>query len=115
VSFPATSPVVQIYAGDTYTQRYIFKDSAGDPIDLVAEGWDEWKAQYRATRPAVDFYDFTVDDTDADEGVIVVSMSKETTKKLTHNGVWDLQASKGAELKTWVTSDVQVEMDVTRV
>jgi len=114
MSFPATSPVVQIYAGDTYTQTYLFKDSAGDPIDLVDEGWEDWKAQYRTSRPAITAYDFTVNDTDADQGILVVSMSKEDTAKLVYEGVWDLQAVRGAELKTFITSVVEVEKDVTR-
>ena len=114
MSFPATSPVVQIYAGDTYEQSYTFKNSSGVAIDLVAAGWDNWKAQYRTSRPAITAYDFTVDDSAADEGIIVVSMPKETTIKLESNGVWDLQATDGDILKTFITSAVEVQKDVTR-
>lgn len=114
MSFPATSPVVQIYAGDTYEQSYTFKSGAGVAIDLVAAGWDDWKAQYRCTRSDPNFYDFDVDDSAADEGIIVVSMPKETTIKLEYNGVWDLQASDGDTLKTFITSAVEVRKDVTR-
>ena len=115
MTFPATAPVVQIYAGDTYTQTYVFKDDAGVAIDLSAEGWGDWAAQYRTTRPALTAHDFDVDATLASQGSITVSMTKEATDELVHNGVWDLQATNGAALKTWITGAVHVEKDVTRV
>ena len=116
MSFPTTVPIIQIYAGDTYTQEYVFKDAnTGDPIDLDAEGWGNWAAQYRHVRADVNSYDFDVDASDAENGVIIVSMEKETTRLLETNGVWDLQATNGATLRTFLTSQVQVLKDVTRV
>lgn len=116
MTFPATVPALQIYAGDTYTQEYVFKDATtNDPIDLDAEGWTDWAAQYRHIRDDVQAYSFTVDASQADIGVIVVNMDKDTTKKLETAGVWDLQAVNGATLRTFITSQVQVVKDVTRV
>jgi len=116
MTWPTTVPIIQVYAGDTYEQEYVFKNATtGDPIDLDAEGWDNWAAQYRHERYDVSSYSFDVDATQADEGVIIVSMDKETTKKLETNGVWDLQATNGATLRTFIMSKVQVLKDVTRV
>lgn len=113
MAFPTTVPELMIYAGDTYTQQFIFLDSEGDPIDLNAAGWDDWEAQYRRYRDSHEHVSFTVDATAAVDGEITINLTAEQTLDL-HSGVWDLQASDGATVRTFVTSSVYVQRDVTR-
>lgn len=115
MSFPVTVPDIQIYAGDTYTQSYTFKDSAGDPIDLDAAGWHSWKAQYRDERYSTEYYEFQVDHSDAENGVIVVSMTADITSKLIENGYWDLHAKHSSTVKTFIASKVEVLEAITHV
>lgn len=113
MSFPTKVPAVQIYAGDTYIQDYVFKDSTGAPINL--DGWSNWKAEYRTSAGSPNSVDFDVDITGIALGEITVTMPADVTATLRHNGVWDLQATQGTTVKTFLASDVIVECDVTRV
>jgi hypothetical protein len=114
MSFPIVVPTATPYRGDTFVMSYVFK--SGDPltpIDFVDEGWDDWKAQFRTSEDATDFIEFTIDDAEADQGRINLSMTATQTVDLT-NGVWDLQATRGAELRTWIRGNLKVIEDVTR-
>lgn len=115
MTFPNAAPELMIYAGDTFSQEFVFLDATtGEPIDLDEAGWDNWEAQYREDRYAREFEAFTIDSSAADEGSITISMTAEETAKLRERGVWDMQATKGDEVRTFVTSFVYVEQDVTR-
>jgi len=116
MTFPNAAPELMIYAGDTFSQQFVFLDSEGEPIDLLDAGWQNWKAQYRETRYATEFDEFTVDDSDSPDGSITISMTAEETAKLRERGVWDLQATNEFDdsVRTFVTSFVYVEKDVTR-
>lgn len=115
MTYPVAVPDVLIYAGDTYEQTYTFKDTAGDPIDLDAEGWHTWKAQVRPSRDSLDYVDFHVDHSDADQGVIVVSMTAANTSTLSGSGVWDLRAKHSSTIRTFITSRVEITEAVTHV
>ena len=115
MTFPIAIPDIQIYSGDTFEQSYTFKDTAGEVIDLVAAGYTEWKAQYRPSRDAIEYVDFAVVHTDADEGVVVIKLTHEQTSTISKPGVWDLKAKNGTKWRTFVASNVDVEKSVTHV
>lgn len=117
MTFPNAAPELMIYAGDTFSQQFIFLDSVtGDPIDLLDAGWLDWKAEYRTDRYATNFIAFDVDSSDSPDGSITVSMTAEVTATIHERGVWDLQATNEFDdrVRTFVTSFVYVEKDVTR-
>jgi len=114
MTFPNAAPELMIYAGDTFSQQFVFLDSEGEPIDLDDAGWDNWEAQYRETRYSTEHIAFTVDSSAADEGEITISLTAEETATIHERGVWDLQATNGSTVRTFVTSFVYVEKDVTR-
>ena len=116
MTFPNAAPELMIYAGDTFTQEFVFLDATtGEPIDLDEAGWDNWEAQYREERSAREFVSFTVDASAAFEGSVTISLTAEETATLHERGVWDLQATNVEDVRTFVTSFVYVEQDVTRV
>jgi hypothetical protein len=115
MTFPNAAPELMIYAGDTFAQQFIFLDATtGEPIDLDEAGWDNWEAQYRESRYDRDHVAFSVDASAADEGAITISLTAEETATIHERGVWDLQATNGTTVRTFVTSFVYVEKDVTR-
>ena len=115
MTFPNAAPELMIYAGDTFSQEFVFLDATtGDPIDLDDAGWDNWEAQYRETRYATEHVAFTVDASAAFEGSVTISLTAEETATLHERGVWDLQATNAGDVRTFVTSFVYVEQDVTR-
>jgi hypothetical protein len=84
------------------------------PINLVAEGWGNWTAQWRPNDSSSDHIDFEVDDSQASQGRIGIFLSA-ANSLLVKNGVWDLQATRGEEVKTWIRGEVTHMKDVTRV
>lgn len=114
MSFPIPVPDVLIYAGDTFEQTFVFKNPAGEVIDLDAEGWTQWKAQYRCCRDCTDYVDFQVTHTNADEGVITIGLPADQTVNLRKNGYWDLRAKHASVVKTFIASRVEVLRGITR-
>jgi hypothetical protein len=111
---PANVPALVIYAGDTWSQSYEFK--AGDPaeaIDFVAEGWTDWICQCRATPESTQFFTINVDDSDAENGRIVLYADPEETRLFTP-GVFDLQSTNGVTIKTWIRGNLSWVEDVSR-
>jgi hypothetical protein len=106
--------VLSVYAGDTFTQTFEFFDD-DEPVDFVADGWDDWVAQYRINPKATNFVAFTVDVSDADEGRITLSLSATQTRNLPGEGVFDLQATENNVIRTWLKGRIAVSQDVTRV
>lgn len=114
MSFPITVPTITPYRSDTLVMTYVFKD--GDPltpIDLVADGWGSWKAQFRPSEDSATYLEFAIDTTDADQGKVNLSLTATQTADLT-SGVWDLQAVRGEEVRTWIRGNVKMIEDVTK-
>jgi hypothetical protein len=111
---PTNVGTLAVYAGDTFTQTFIFKDGA-NVYDFVDAGWSDWVAQYRVTRDSDAAIDFAVDDSEADEGKITISLTATQTDELNRAGVFDLQASENGVVRTWLQGQIAWTRDVTRV
>lgn len=117
MAFPVnvTKNVSPIYSGDSWVFSCLFtRDETGLPIDFVAEGWGSWKAQWRPYANALDFIELSVNESDATNGRISVSMSNEDTSSINTNGVFDLEAVQNGVTRTWIRGDVKFSKDVTR-
>jgi hypothetical protein len=99
-------------------------DTVG-PIQFVADDafdWSgrTWEAQVRASKDEPDtiLATFTVDDTNADTGILLLTLPATESQNLeTTNGkaiyYWDLQATESGVVKTWFAGKVKVNGDVT--
>jgi hypothetical protein len=112
-SFPTDVGTLRVYAGDTFSQTFVFKEGE-TVIDLVDEGWTGWAAQYRVTRDAATAISFAVDDSEADEGRITIALSPSQTNQISKAGVFDLQASQNGTVKTWLQGSLAWTRDITR-
>ena len=110
---PATLPTVSLYAGTPYKRTLTFLRN-GVPRDLVAEGWTDWRIQWRRTRTSEEFIEATVDASNAANGVIVFKFSGAQTRAMNVAGVWDMQAHQDGESYTWWTGTTAWLNDVTR-
>ena len=111
--FPPTVPILEVYAGDTFEQSFVFQTD-GVPRDLTAEGWGSWLAQIRPTVESVDVVSFTVDSSQAAVGRIVLKLTAGQTTSLT-GAVYDLQATKGSTIRTFLRGSLTIVKDVTHV
>ena len=85
------------------------------PVDLVAAGFKNWRAQFRPERGSGQKVDLTVDDSRADEGRIAVSASSAKTQDMGGSGLFDLICDDGAgEPVPWVEGRLDWEQGVTR-
>jgi hypothetical protein len=109
------------YAGDGANFRLLVKDSNGDPVPLTGS----INAQIRMARYAADppNAEFNVDMTQADQGIIILSLTGEQTADLMEyqvntkkfSGVWDVQwTPDNSEPRTLVQGKVECNHDVSR-
>lgn len=111
--FPIQVPDIPVYRGDSVSMSYILKE--GEPpaaINLVESGWDNWSAQWRPFVNSPKYVDFLVDMSGAELGRITLSLTPEQTASL-GNGVWDLQAHRSGEVRTWISGGIVFQKDVT--
>jgi len=113
MKIPPTVPILEVYAGDTFEQSFVFQTD-GVPRNLVTEGWGSWIAQIRPTVHSVNVVAFTVDASQASVGRIVLKLTAGVTATLT-GAVYDLQATKGATIQTFLRGSITIVKDVTRV
>jgi hypothetical protein len=112
MSFPTNVGTLSVYAGDTFSQTFTFKED-GSAIDLVDAGWSAWTAQYRKNASSTTAVSFAVDTSAAASGQITISLSATQTANL-ESGVFDLQATQGSLVRTWIAGGLSVTKDVTR-
>lgn len=112
MSFPTNVGTLSVYAGDTFSQTFTFKED-GEAIDLVDAGWSAWTSQYRKNANSTTAVSFTVDASAAASGQITISLSAAQTANL-DSGVFDLQATQGSLVRTWIAGGLSVTKDVTR-
>ena len=89
--------------------------TAGDPpetLDTLDE-WTDWKAYWRYSPDSSDFVELDVA-VDVSTATIVVKCSGEVSASLKSSGVWDLQAKKDGEVRTWFRGSTDWVLDVTR-
>lgn len=116
---------IDLYAGDTFTVLFRFIDEdTGLPWPLVGT----WAAQIRNRTSVVE--DFTVDDSDAADGELHLSLTGEQTATIgeqpgcqhgSHAStcgnclVWDLEQTYPGGVRTWYYGTVSAMTDVTRL
>ena len=107
---------IAAYRGDTKQWTVDFAEGA---VATDMSAWT-WLAQIRSTKdePAEIVATFTVDDTDAATGTLVVTLpAAQSANLITVDGkgkfYWDLQGTDGAVVKTWLAGAVSVTGDVS--
>jgi len=122
-------PVLNIsfYAGDGVGFKLICTDNEEPPAAIPITGTIE--AQVRVDRiqadpPIEPIITFSSDMTDADDGIVILSLTGEqtqdlidhtSTKKGKFKGVWDVEwTAPGSEPRTLIQGDVECLADVTR-
>jgi hypothetical protein len=111
---PSTVPVVNVYGGDTFDQTYLFK--AGTPpvaINFVTEGWSNWLCECKPHDDTDAVFPITVDVSQASTGRITLTGTAAQTADF-RSGTFDLQASKGATVKTWIRGTIEWTEDISR-
>lgn len=110
---PPEVPPVAVYAGDTCIfPVYTFKES-NIATNLVLAGWTSWVCSWRRKISAVEFIPVTVDAGQADLGIIQLLLSPEQTRAMGGAGVWDLQATRRLEIRTFLRGSTTYLKDVT--
>ena len=110
MSFPVTVPSVNAYAGDTLVFPTYSFETDGEPTDLSA--WDSWAAQWRPEDDSAEYITLTVVKTNS---TFAITATAEQARAMGKSGVWDLQATDGAVIRTFIRGQVIYQMDVTRV
>ena len=104
-----------VYRGDTYSHVVTVVDDLAAAVDLSDRAW---VAEVRAYADAADvLVSFTVDDSDAATGVLVLSLTAaQTATTLSRDGVWDLQGTFTADgaVETLLAGSVSLTKDKTR-
>lgn len=99
---------ITIYTDDDYTHTITFTDPT------VLDGWTFTAQLYQED---VDTVTFEVDDSQADDGVLVLHLTADQTRDLLlRPAIWDLQAERELDgyRRTIMRGAVKVKEDVTR-
>jgi hypothetical protein len=111
---------VSLYKGDTRVWSLLFTEDDGEtPIDLSSY---TWVSQIRANDGADSdvMADIAVDDTDADAGVLVLTLTAAESAQLVKETApakkpaWDLQGTAAGVVRTYLRGAVKVLGDVSR-
>lgn len=106
-----------LYAGDGISVKFTvqYPDSSPFPLDGVVSSWIKSKR----TDPDPPLLEWTVDDTQQPNGIVLLSLTGDQTESLVNGkgvfaGVWDLQfLPTGAEAMTLAQGNVTCNADVT--
>lgn len=113
---------LSLYGGDGVELRLVVTDTGGAPVSLTGT----IDAQVRSTRTtSAEAAVFDADLTDADTGVVILSLTGAQTEALHGDpdtpterfvGVWDVQwTPQGSEPVTLIQGKVESALDVTRL
>ena len=99
-----------LYAGDSFAVRFDFTDPDGDPWPL--EG--TWAAHIEDMFGEA-ITTFSVDDAEADGGVIYISLTGAQTLALLDepSALWDFQQDYPGGPRTWYRGEIHTAGDVT--
>lgn len=112
MAVPIYATALEVYAGDTWSQSFIFK-TGEDPEDLT--GWDDWEAEWRVTDGAADSITLSAAVVgDPADGTVIVTATPEQTRAMAANGVFDVQALQGATVRTFIRCKTKWRRDITR-
>ena len=104
--FPLNVGSTTLTRGDTWSQEFWFENPDATRIDLDAEGWANWRSWLVETP-------FEVDASRASEGVIELKMNSEMSRNA-KAGAYDLEATNGDEVRTWIRGQFRFDEDVTK-
>lgn len=114
---PTVIPAVPVYAGDAVDWPILTfaveVNSALVPINLDAAGWGTWLATWKSSVREATAISLTVDASEASVGTIKIKATPANTRAMRSSGVWDLQATNGALVKTWAYGTTKFTQDVT--
>jgi hypothetical protein len=105
---PATRDL-DIYQGDRYEHILTFVDSEGNPLNMSGP----WRAQIRPTPNNSQLLtEFDIDTTDADTGILVITLTSDQTENLPSTCAWDLEQTDLE--RTYLKGVIRVYGEVTR-
>ena len=108
---PASIPAVAVYSGDTLTLEYRFRDAADAAVDVSAF---TFTASWRTAPSAATDIDFTVNQTNAATGIVILTLTAVQTASMGQSGVFDLRGTNGPVVRTFVTGATVHTPSVTR-
>lgn len=98
--------------GDDFSIVLTFSDENGDPIDMSDS---TFRAQFRRKASASSSVAFTVDDSEAADGKVTLSLSSAVTGALLHTFLWDFErVFPDDAVQTLMAGEMKVLADVTR-
>ncbi len=115
----ADEDFLPVIAGDTLIVRLEFDepvdpgapDGARQPTDMSA--WT-FASQWRPTESSSRAIDFTIDDSQASAGVVLLTMTGAQTATMLEDGVYDVEGTNGAAVETFWKEETRLTLDVTR-
>lgn len=115
----ADEDFLPVTAGDTLTVRLEFDepvdpevpDGARQPTDMSA--WT-FASQWRPTESSTRVIAFSVNQSQANVGVVILTMTGTQTATMLENGVYDVQGTNGAAVETFWKEQTRLTLDVTR-
>lgn len=110
MSLPAVLDPFDIYAGDSFVKNIRFSQD-GSAVDLSS--WSDWRATLENKSDSAIKEEFTVDDSLKSQGVLILTLTPEQTRKLSGKWSWDLQGQSGDFTRTWVRGSTKWTDDVT--
>lgn len=103
-----------VYRGDSF-ERTITLKSGGDTVDLSTAEID---AQCRLNREltARQIFAFSIEEIDFEEGRFKIKLAPSDTAKVRDGTyAWDLQVKQNGDVVTWLSGDLELSPDVTRI
>lgn len=111
MTYPIVVPDLEVYAGDTFAQSYVFKTNAV-PIDLSA--WSGWVAKWQPYQGGTSIT-LTVTTTGLAVGSIVVNATSAQTTAMGGPGLWDVSATNNGSVRTFLRGKTHYTEDVPNV
>jgi hypothetical protein len=105
---------IKIYQGDTVMIPLTFRDSDGNPIDLTGITFESQIRRAPADEEATPLISMDCNVPEPTSGRVLISLSSEQTTLLDNLYVYDLQATNGSVVRTYLSGTISVVKEVTR-
>lgn len=104
---------LDLVAGDSFSQGFVI-ETDGTPVDMT--GW-EWAAQIRdGYYPDGELVATAAVSVDLGTSTVTLSLTPAQTQIPPFRSlVWDMQATVGGDVQTWLAGRVNVKQEVTHV
>lgn len=115
----ADEDFLPVTAGDTLTVQLEFDEPVdpelpdGDRQPTNLTGW-KFAAQWRPNEVDSRVIAFSVNETSLATGVVVLTMTSAQTAAMQTDGVYDVQGTNGAQVRTFWKERTVLTLDVTR-